>query len=587
MIIKPYAGQMVTPFRPSCLDIETAPDGSVLAIGFGYEEKGKVKYSELPDWPSFITFMSKVISKTHKKSLDRLTTIYAHNGASFDWLSLIQWAHRSKLDDTMKAIIVGSKAIGIDLTISGITLKLRDSFQLIPGSLDKLSSEFNSKYKKLSIPEKYKSRMDLFQIDYPTEFSDYLRHDVLSLMELLKSFWKLIVAHAGGIGHLPMTAASLALRVWRKTLKKQIPIPQNPIFKEFERRAYSGGRTECYRACEVSVVIYDRNSMYPAEMINNLFPSHGSVVSVSSFRGKAGLYEVNYTQTDLSVKPVLRDEKSGEFRYVGSGVFCEPELTYFLKYGDIDFISGYEFSFTDYIFKEYVSEWYSVRKQAKISNNTGLSTVCKLLLNSLYGKFGQREEGEKLVVFNDSQLHEYEQKNDVLSTETHNDYILITEVSEISHVFVSIAAYVTAYARINLHKHMSMAQSQGFEIYAVDTDSIHVDSNFYMPTGSELGEWDLEYKGMAVYLGRKLYALKGNADYPPKIKAKGIGKLDRSPLEYSDYKDILTNDSSKIVDFRNFPTFRDVTIHDLNACSLQDKSRTIQPTAKDTSYNRN
>ena len=46
------------------------------------------------------------------------------------------------------------------------------------------------------------------------------------------------------------------------------------------------------------------------------------------------------------------------------------------------------------IFRDYVTDIYSLRKKAKLEGNIPKALLLKYLLNSLYGKFGQKKFGE-------------------------------------------------------------------------------------------------------------------------------------------------------------------------------------------------
>ncbi|XP_054279031.1 uncharacterized protein LOC128997416 [Macrosteles quadrilineatus] len=114
----------------------------------------------------------------------------------------------------------------------------------------------------------------------------------------------------------------------------------------------------------------------------------------------------------------------------------------------------------DYLKKEGVQ-----LEKDKIIKNGGLRSLAKLMLNSFWGKFGQRENQTKASI-------EY-----------------IEEVGEpLSNVNVCIAAYTTSQARLKLYEHL---EALGVQVLYYDTDSVifyHRQGLYRVPTGDYLGE---------------------------------------------------------------------------------------------------
>jgi len=115
-------------------------------------------------------------------------------------------------------------------------------------------------------------------------------------------------------------------------------------------------------------------------------------------------------------------------------------------------------------------------------------TFWKLMMNTLYGKFGQT--GGLTMIYDDREIE--------MATET-------------AHANVIWAAYVTAYARLHL---LSLLRQAG-DVFYCDTDSVF--THAVLPTGGDLGQLKEEgtYDDVMFY-GNKLYVLDGRA------KAKGV-----------------------------------------------------------------
>jgi len=172
-----------------------------------------------------------------------------------------------------------------------------------------------------------------------------------------------------------------------------------------------------------------------------------------------------------------------------------------------------------------------------------LRTIAKLIMNSFYGKWGQRavwpqsarfydnEEGQldfqKLLTRADAELEDVE----LYTMERNNEEVTILTVQFSQSYAASygdskkqdhIAAYVTAYGRQLLHM---MVHHVGMDVINTDTDSVaHIyrDPLPYQP-GLRLGDFELEVpKGLAwCGGGRKMY-IYTLPDGKTVVKQKGV-----------------------------------------------------------------
>ncbi|XP_054287287.1 uncharacterized protein LOC129003084 [Macrosteles quadrilineatus] len=135
---------------------------------------------------------------------------------------------------------------------------------------------------------------------------------------------------------------------------------------------------------------------------------------------------------------------------------------------------------------------------AKIEKNSGLRSLAKLMLNSFWGKFGQRENQTKaslirnpkdfftLMITPGIQVNTIRELNEnVLLVNWQN----IDEVGEsLRTVNVVLAAFTTAQARLKLYEHL---EALGGQVIYYDTDSvlyIYKQNLYRIPTGDYLGE---------------------------------------------------------------------------------------------------
>ena len=579
-MITPYRPDDIKPYKPTVLDIETSSIGDAIGIGFAYENIfGQVMYSRFNNWYDWLKHYYALIKahKNNKHMIKKLSSIYAHNGANFDWLSLIVFLKGRDEIKQLKYIMSGSIGIGVQLQIkSKLRITLMDSNRLMPGKLEKLAIDMGTNTKKHSVPKHYYSRMEDFRRDRPSDFWEYLHDDVIALQQVIHTFWKMIYELEGSIGYLPMTLPSLALKVFRKRMGDEdvIYVPWNSKVKAFTRRAYTGGRVECYKPGEYQHInIYDVNSMYPYVMASNIVPSsHRCAWTLEWHSDRCGFYDVDFVQTDKSIPPLLRDEETGKLVYEGSGVYATCELVKLQAIGGtFDIHEGLVFQKSTLLFKDFVERYYGLRLEAQMHGNDALSYICKILLNSLYGKFGQRGTKTDIRDLNVKEMRELTDKGARVTAA--GDYMIVQEYAEVEHEFVAIAAYITSYARVVLYDHILEA---GDDYVYSDTDSVHTTGT--LPETQGLGGLKLEDSGQGVYIGKKMYAIKNTKGQ--KVKAKGIGRMhiDIKPS----YALFSMLSRGKIPDynmrFLSFPTVREVLTKASEPCKIVERHRKVRVT---------
>lgn len=562
----------IEPYPVTTLDIET-DNGDLLAIGMAWStDTGDIHYETFLSWGEWLAALVDEIEWSTKPNANRLKFIYAHNGGGFDWLSLLEYGVETRTFDDMEAIMSGGNPIGINIKLGKHTIRLRDSYRLLPSTLKGLSASFDVPTPKQDITQYDIEHMREYMQNQPEKFWEYLKADVLALQQVIQRFWQSIYDQKGSIGALPMTLPSLAFKLWRMTLDDSVQTPTERELLDLERKAYTGGRTECFDVAVADVSIYDANSLYPSVMISGEFPTSYAGAWVSTYRGKPGVYEITYEQTNRTVKPVLRDDETNAFTYTGSGAYVHAEIELLKEIGGTVICTrGYEYDHTGPLFRDFISEWYSERLEAQHRGDEAMRFVAKILMNSSYGKFGQQEIGEKVVLWSEAEIEAALNNGDIIKPL--GIFTVIEDERTTNQIFVGVAAYITAYARIALYRQMHHVEACGGHVYAVDTDSVHI-SGASIPTGENLGEWKHEFTGEGAYLGKKLYSLKGDG-----IKAKGIGKQGRAKLTHDIFRDMAIHGGSLPVEFPTFPTFREVLSGRAKACKMTKRVRTIRPTA--------
>jgi hypothetical protein len=171
-----------------------------------------------------------------------------------------------------------------------------------------------------------------------------------------------------------------------------------------------------------------------------------------------------------------------------------------------------------------VEDLYPFRDSSLPGYDAGLAYVVKILLNSLYGKFGQSALRRKVVPFSED-LPEGAVPVDGTAL---SPVWYIDEEVQAPYIMPQIAAHVTALARLRLYDYMS---SCGESLAYCDTDSIITSS--HLDTTTALGGLKNEYPDVTfdgTFLAPKLYLLKGS-DGSVKVVAKGIRERTEATFE--------------------------------------------------------
>ena len=191
----------------------------------------------------------------------------------------------------------------------------------------------------------------------------------------------------------------------------------------------------------------------------------------------------------------------------------------------------------------------------KVEKNAGLRQLAKLMLNSFWGKFAQRENMPKTTycnpeewfkMFNDETLEISEA--DLVGTGNMEKMMVKYRYKEEfivpnDKVNVAIASYVTSYARLHLYRYLEALQQR---VLYFDTDSVIYlckPGQKDLPSGYFLGELtdELEEYGKGSYIKEFTSAGPKNYSYtvqPPEGKVKRVVKVKGFPLDFTSLKHI-------------------------------------------------
>jgi hypothetical protein len=593
------------------LDIENAKGGGLLAIGVSWREADRVQHKRFYDWGSWFEWhlhksKTKRIGKTFR-------TVYAHNGGGWDWLSFLQWFIKNKTMDDVSIGLVSAQSKLVFLEIAflrdthddekgrkRLTIRLCDSMYLLRSGLNKLAKTFVGRGKTEADIEDV---WDAWDNDRP-RFNSYLESDCGLLLEVLERALDLIREKIVGIKRLGLTIGSTAMDIYRTiwngrknsiftNLPNDKDDPDNNV-EAFCRKGYHGGRVEVFRhGYFPDVEVWDINSLYPYAMNAVKVPTTArGNWTTRIYDTLPGCYEVTYVQRRRDIPPVLLNCK-GNGEYSGTGYYYSPEL-HLLRRVDpsaiITVVRGFAFADADYIFREFVDRLYTLRQE--YGGDSAIGLLSKFLLNSLYGKFGQRSERSKLVVFDSRStalLAELELADEIATAIKNGTeiptrkleplkrgedlYYLESETKVVEHAHVGIAGVITSQARVELYNRILIAG--GRNVAYSDTDSIHVIARKgCFKESTELGGLKREHVGEAVYVGKKLYSLR-SADGKEKTRAKGIsiGGKYGSDLRFDQLRKLVESGGKLACHFARPPTFRAV-LSGQQSCVMNGSQRT-------------
>jgi len=222
-------------------------------------------------------------------------------------------------------------------------------------------------------------------------------------------------------------------------------------------------------------------------------------------------------------------------------MFKCQELGYSFK-----ILRGYLFD-KSYIFTDYVNDLYEIKQSH--SKDDPMYLISKLLMNSLYGRFGMSNDLPNHLIVNNYEIDKIILDNKFIITEIidlNNGKSLLTlkfasrdlesSTDRDPDISIPIAASVAAYARIHMTQFLA---NTDLNIYYMDTDSIYIDSSLPdIYIGKELGKMKLEYIfNEAIFIAPKVYAAIFSTEKGDEIitKIKGF----KNEVSYKDLKSLL------------------------------------------------
>ena len=369
-------------------------------------------------------------------------------------------------------------------------LTMLDNGNIFSGTLERWGRIFN-------IPK--------IEIDFNTctgeELQIYCKRDVEIMVKSWQTWMKFI--HENDCGGFRETVGSTAFNTWRHAhLKTEVYVHKTENVLKLEREAYHGGRVEAFHQGTLWTDHYyylDVNSMYPFVMRNQPYPTGLQGYSKSLGLKRLITYLNRYAVIARCIvnvdKPAFISKVNGFAAYpLGrfETVLTTNEIILALQNGWIETLVEFSWYKQEKLFDSYIDKFYSLKKQYRDENNSGFEAICKLFMNTLYGKFGQTGlEQITIGQANHDEIWNLSVVNAQSGKRSHQTALggSIFETfssGESYHSIPSIAAHVTANARLYLY---SLIEKAGHNnVYYCDTDSLIVNRMGYYNLESEIDE---------------------------------------------------------------------------------------------------
>ena len=551
-------------------DIETYLDNNnsiPYACGYYDGKKSQIYYlTDFSDSDSMLyACITDMITKYHNY------TVYCHNFAKFDGILIHQLLH--KYFDV-------SNIISKELDIISLTIKskcvikrnikhkltFKDSYAILPSSLDKLGASFKVDVIKSYFPYEFPNKLNLNYIgDLPDikyynsnmtleiyneikinilarssknwsmkdETIEYLNKDIISLYQIVIKQVNIIFKNYRVNLLNVNTISGLSVKIYRSNFLLdgyKIPILKGDIEKNI-RSAFYGGRTEVIKPIVNDVFCYDCNGLYPTAMLKPL-PVGKPIYSLNKDLFKIfGFIRATVIVPPMDI-PVLpcRININGELKLVfpigtWTAWFFSEELKLGAQYGcSIQIHESYIFE-RGYCFNDYVNTMASIKENSE----GAMREIHKLLGNSLFGRMGMNisediikivssQEAENIYLTNNvidnfklndnKEYIRYHKKPNIdlceQSGKNYEDLLLSVDDDNLVNSSIPIAAATASWARIIMYPYLKHSAY-------TDTDSVFLPEPLDDPlVGKGLGKFKDEYGLIkhAIFPSPKLYYLE-------------------------------------------------------------------------------
>lgn len=502
-------------------DIKDQTHGFRLAVAVSQRYKAGVKQGRA-QYATFYrahAFWDWLEGRCHQ---GRTVWVIAHN-LDFDFGAVEGFSQLTNRGWEVKFFAFSSFVFLLRAEKNGLRLQFVDSGGYFRASLKTLGSRLG--LDKLPMPS---------QSEANSVWEEYCTRDVEVLKLAMEGFVEYLREH--DLGKLAYTASGQSMAAYRhRFMTDKITVHRLPRIMAWERQAYHGGRTEAFQLGTIKdnpIYYLDVNSMYASVMVDKGFPCELQAVhekpracEITEGLNKFELLADCELVLDEPCVPVKMGRVCFPVGKVRTWLAGE-ELRYCWDRGYVRKVYTMLVYRRGRPFDRYVEWFWGQRQEAKQQEDPLHNWFCKLLLNSLYGKWAQvnpiYKQYPNLGVM-DEGLYEMidgaSGKLEVRLVFGNKVWIPVGE-KPAYHSFFPLSVWVTAAARVKLWQLIQTAGKSN--VFYCDTDSLFVNQSGYdnlahLIVSNELGKLDVREKGTSLVIhGAKDYELDDT------IRIKGV-----------------------------------------------------------------
>lgn len=447
------------------LDIETA-DWTTFVLG------GTLVGDEIRTvWKDVDAYCELLFARSHVEWR-------AHNGGRFDFLLVLEYAQRRGLH--IQAIMRGASVVKAIVKNGNDWVSFVDTFALAPASLEKFAACAGKTQKGKIDYDRIKADIEPSSA-FGKQLEEYLVDDLKALRDADLS-WRAVIREIAGV-EPSLTLGSTAWKSASKFVRSEdVSRPLSDDEYANGRAGYFGGRTEVFRQFAPIAYTCDRNSSYPAALVNQPVPIGRRKWGRTLDEEGTVWARVRVPEMWIPPLPVRMGPRlvfpTGTF----DGVWTALELRNAVELG-AKVVSIHKSRTTNQTSKE-LGLWCARIWQAR-TEKPEWNGLIKLLANSLTGKLAQQPDRETLAYGPADEMEEEARQLTMIANDG-NVWRSVPKHQISPCARPEWSAYLTAEARIEL---LRQIHSTGENAVYSDTDSVFSLAPIDRRIGTSLGEW--------------------------------------------------------------------------------------------------
>jgi hypothetical protein len=212
---------------------------------------------------------------------------------------------------------------------------------------------------------------------------------------------------------------------------------------------------------------------------------------------------------------------------------------------------------------ENINELYEKRKEAKKNGDKVLELVLKIIMNSLYGKFGEKQFTVRASL---------KKSPDSKEININGQCFYVREINKPGLLFCPVlASYITSLTRVQL---LETCKNRFDDVVAFATDSILTTKKF-IEEGDKLGEWKLEIEGEAIILMSGVYTIRNEHEIKSRFRGFPINADFFELLEKNRDSDKIQFEFERVLKLGEVIAFHNMySLEDLNLFRTIEKELT-------------